>query len=277
MDKKLKFKFDKDKIKVQLKDLGKKFIRKKGSYRNIFMVFLFFVLIGMGFVVYNDERNTETEKNEFIADHPDYYEHVNIDENYGEESPIFIKNKEKEQNFSLNYSDIDSSNTERDDEVVGSTKLKTEEDVESVITEPVKPASQIRDNNQGIELLKPVSGKIIQSAGWYYHPVLDDWRYQKGIQFEGLNGDIVMASADGKVKSVMEDNYKGIVVTIEHDGKWLTEYGHLQRATVSPGDVVKKGQEVGRIGNTGLASQTSLYFSLQSNNNTIDPLEFFHK
>ena len=69
-----------------------------------------------------------------------------------------------------------------------------------VVTESLRPVSRIEEE-RGMELIKPVSGEVVQTSGWYYNPVLEDWRYQEGIAFSGNAGDIVMAAAAGRVLS----------------------------------------------------------------------------
>ncbi len=145
--------------------------------------------------------------------------------------------------------------------------------LQGVVTQSFRPVQEF----QGTEfrILRPVSGDILLEPGWYYNALLDDWRYQQGIELAGNIGDIVMAAANGKVSAVKEDEYKGIMVIVEHDHGWITEYGHLERVSVSPGTILVKGQEIGRIGTTGMASQPSLYFSLRNKDGTVNPVDFF--
>lgn len=146
-----------------------------------------------------------------------------------------------------------------------------------MVTEALRPVSTYDNREQGLELIRPVSGELVQTAGWYYNPVLEDWRYQEGVGFAGNTGDIVMAAAAGKVVLVEEDAYRGIMVVIEHENGWLTEYGHLERATVSPGSQVAKGQEIGRIGESGMTFEPVLYFSLKNTEGALDPLSYFDR
>lgn len=264
MDKKFNFKLDKDKIKLQLKDLGKKFVRKKGNFRDVTLIFMFFVLIGLGFTIYHNVQDNNNINN-FSSDQLNNAKQ-DLEIDYGGERPSFIPGQEAENGFSLNYPRINEDYSEENDSV---------EEVEGVVTEPVRPINKIQQGEQVLELLKPVSGNILQSSGWYYHPVFDDWRYQQGIEFSGNTGDLVMAAAGGQVSAVLEDEYKGIMVLIEHEDGWITEYGHLQRAVVSPGEQVSRGQEIGRIGVTGMTVQPSLYFSLKNQDGAIDPAAYF--
>ncbi len=275
MDKKFNFKLDKDKIKLQLKDLGKRFARKQGSLRSAILIFMFFVLLGVGFVIYNGEQN---EPNNFSSNQ-NSEEKQNVHFEYGEEQASFYNAQEAENGFTLNYpgmrenQNIESNSSVREEE--NAAKENAEEEIEGVVTESVRPISKIQQDVWNIELLRPVSGEIIQNSGWYYHPVLDDWRYQNGLEFSGNSGEIVMAAAEGQISTVFEDNYKGIMVLVEHENGWITEYGHLQRAVVSPGEQVSKGQEIGSIGVTGVTSQPSLYFSLKNQDGAIDPVAYF--
>ena len=273
MDKKFNFKLDKDKIKLQLKDLGKKFVRKKGSFRNGTLIFIFFVLIGVGFAIYNREQDNNYNN---LSSNQLNNENQNIEIEYGREQPSFYPGQETENNFSLNYPRInENENNGENKDLDREIDREIDEQVEGVVTEPVRPIDQIQHEESFLELLKPFSGNILQNSGWYYHPVFDDWRYQQGLEFSGNTGDVVMAAAGGQVSRVLEDDYKGIMVLIEHENGWVTEYGHLQRAVVSPGEKVSRGQEIGRIGVTGVTSQPSLYFSLKNQDGAIDPAAYF--
>lgn len=265
---KLWFKLDKDNIRLQLKSIGQKFIKRKNRGRRISILILVFLLIGLGIAIYNNDTN--------IIENNNGKTNITIEPVVPENNRKDVKGENKEsiqetmqgENFKLNYEPLEEQ--ERPANISNNNSQ-----VEGVVTEPVKPIEKDRVE-KAFTLLKPVSGKIIQGPGWYYHPVFDDWRYQHGIEFEGDSGDIVMAATSGKVVSVTEDEYKGILVTIEHSGGWITQYGHLLKATVSPGEKVGKGQEIGRLGSTGMDNKTTLYFSLRNSSGPIDPTEYFN-
>lgn len=284
MDKKYWFKLDKDKIKLQLKSLGKKFTKKETNFRMLVLVILFFILVGAGYAVY---RNDTTNINPGDNTGPT----VSQGEATVEEQPIININPYEESSaYSLDYQGIDEDestgvdNNNRLQEPEGketgelpatSKEEVPEEEAVGVVTEGIRTLDTTR--NQSFSLLKPVSGEVLQEPGWYYHPVLDDWRYQHGIELSGNPGDVVMAAEGGRVVSVTEDEYKGIIVTIEHENGWKTQYGHLQKASVNRGEVVARGQEIGRVGTTGMSSTPSLYFVLSNQDGPIDPREYFSR
>ncbi|MFW6034625.1 MAG: peptidoglycan DD-metalloendopeptidase family protein [Halothermotrichaceae bacterium] len=280
-NKKYWFKLDKDKIKMQLKDIGKKLYPGKKKYRNLIVIFIFFVLIGTGFAIfYNDSSNQEQSETNILLESLDREEtEEDFSLNYGpelDESDISARSdnvgKESDDIAEESNNSIEAGDSNRT--AVEEEQLPSQPAEEGVVTEAVQPLNNDRQQ-QMRSLIKPVSGQLLQEPGWYYHSVFDDWRYLYGIKISGNSGDIVMAAADGKVVSVSEDEYKGIMVTVDHQNGWKTEYGHLQRASVSPNETVGKGQEIGRIGLTGIVSQPALYFSLQNEDGYINPLNYF--
>ncbi|MTI59211.1 MAG: M23 family metallopeptidase [Firmicutes bacterium] len=273
MDKKYWFKLDKGKIKLQLKDLGRKISSNKNNYKKVLLVFLFFMLLGIGYAVFNEVGVDDTAKKQ-TGITVEELSSVQVERS----GPVINNNPyQQDKEFSLDYNSLEENKVEREEDTEGKKPGEKQDqdlkdNVTGVVTESLKPMNEIRA--QALELLAPVSGQVLQEPGWYYHPVFDDWRYQHGIVLEGSKGDVVMAAEQGRVISVREDEYKGIMVSIQHDNGWETEYGHLQKTSLSPGERVVKGQEVGRLGATGLSEEPSLYFQLINDEGPIDPREY---
>jgi murein DD-endopeptidase MepM/ murein hydrolase activator NlpD len=73
-----------------------------------------------------------------------------------------------------------------------------------------------------------------------------------GVDIANTPGTPVPAFADGQVTSVgPTTNGMGNVVTLKDTGGNVHQYGHLQGANVKPGQVVKKGQPIAKMGATG--------------------------
>lgn len=281
MDKKrFHFKLDRDKIKLQLKDLGEQLRNKKGVLKNISLVLLLLFLLTSGFFFY---RNEQEGKGGDLTTYGYNQENPLVMFKHDEEADFPERGQASPGNFALNYPGLgEIINVNEGDEgsrpEPGSSvpERVPEEETAGVVTESLRPVSRIVEEKD-MELIKPVSGEVVQSSGWYYNPVLEDWRYQEGIAFSGDTGDIVLAAAAGRILSVEEDVYRGIMVVIEHENGWVTEYGHLERAVVSPGVRVSKGQEIGRVGTSGMTTEPQLYFSLKNNEGAIDPLSYFNR
>lgn len=87
-----------------------------------------------------------------------------------------------------------------------------------------------------------------------------------GLDFAVYYGDPIIAVMDGTVVEAYDAGYfsknnilwtYGTYVVIEHDGGFRTCYAHLSSRTVKKGDKVKKGQIIGRSGNTGRLNTTA--------------------
>lgn len=85
----------------------------------------------------------------------------------------------------------------------------------------------------------------------------------------------VLAANDGLV---LKADYLGIygnTVVLDHGHGLLTLYGHLSSLGVKPGQSVKRGQEIGRTGATGLAAGDHLHFSVLLQGVQVDAREWW--
>lgn len=106
------------------------------------------------------------------------------------------------------------------------------------------------------------------------HPVLNRTRPHYGVDFAAPTGTPVRAVADGKVEMAAWHGGNGRYVQLRHDTTYESGYGHLSRIAngVRPGATVRKGQVIGYVGSTGLASGPHLHFVMYKNKKYIDPL-----
>lgn len=134
-----------------------------------------------------------------------------------------------------------------------------------------KPATAVAK-----ELVFPVSGKA--NIGSYWGDSRDGGdRRHEGIDIFATRGTAVVAVTDGYVLDVAIDAIGGKTVTIQSDDySWRSYYAHLDEQTVRPGQLVKKGQLIGTVGNTGNARTTPahLHFGIYEPAGAIDPLPY---
>ncbi len=99
----------------------------------------------------------------------------------------------------------------------------------------------------------------------------------KGIDFTPGSGYPISAIADGVVSEVqVSDSGYGNWVLIDHvvDGQVVQSgYAHMQfgSITVSVGDFVSAGQQIGAVGNTGVSTGAHLHFELRIDETQVDP------
>lgn len=100
----------------------------------------------------------------------------------------------------------------------------------------------------------------------------------KGVDLIDYPKSVVWASQDGKV--IIKDRFliSGNTVVIDHGREVFTLYFHLDSfAEVNVGDMIKKGNPIGKIGMTGYANGYHLHWELRVKNISVDPLEWTSK
>ncbi|MCB0336615.1 MAG: M23 family metallopeptidase, partial [Bdellovibrionales bacterium] len=96
-----------------------------------------------------------------------------------------------------------------------------------------------------------------------------------GVDFAAPTGTPVRAVADGRVVIAGYKGGGGKTVKIEHSSRYSTAYLHLSKIGngIRPGTTVKRGQVIGNVGSTGLATGPHLHFSFYDNGVYVDPLK----
>ncbi len=106
-----------------------------------------------------------------------------------------------------------------------------------------------------------------------FHPILQEWRAHKGVDYAAPIGTPVRATADGKVLFAGVQNGYGKVIHIKHEGVYSTLYAHLSR--LAPGLVtgarVRQGDVIGFVGQTGWATGPHLHYEFRVNNEQRNP------
>ncbi|MFB4169092.1 M23 family metallopeptidase [Virgibacillus sp. JSM 102003] len=95
-----------------------------------------------------------------------------------------------------------------------------------------------------------------------------------GIDIRGNIGTPVYAGADGTV--IMAEYYGGYgkAIKVRHSDTYITLYGHLSEIKAEQGDTVKKGDNIGSIGNTGRSTGPHLHYEILKNGEPVDPYPY---
>ena len=88
------------------------------------------------------------------------------------------------------------------------------------------------------------------------------------------SGTPVTCFADGSVTAVGESNSYGKYLIVAHEGGYATLYAHCSDVTVSSGSAVEKGQEVAKVGETGIATGPHLHFELHDGSTYLNPIYY---
>lgn len=106
-----------------------------------------------------------------------------------------------------------------------------------------------------------------------YHPILHYRRAHKGIDLAAPIGTPIHATGDGVITIIDRHNGYGNMIKIKHDKTYSTVYGHLLKFQkgLSKGSRVKRGQVIGYVGQTGLATGPHCHYELHVNNQPRNP------
>jgi len=108
-----------------------------------------------------------------------------------------------------------------------------------------------------------------------FHPILQQWRAHKGIDYGAPTGTRVKATGDGVVEFAgRHQGGYGNLVVLRHQSKYTTWYGHLSGFAkgVHKGARVAQGDVIGFVGATGLATGPHLHYEFRINDVHQDPL-----
>ncbi|KAM3094239.1 peptidoglycan DD-metalloendopeptidase family protein [Phormidesmis sp. 146-35] len=107
----------------------------------------------------------------------------------------------------------------------------------------------------------PTPAPVTSKYGWRVHPVRGDRRFHAGVDLGAPQGTPVLATKSGKVKVADNMGGYGLAIVLEPDkGKQDILYAHLSGMFVRPGEVVKVGTVIGRVGSTGLSTGPHLHY-----------------
>lgn len=209
-------------------------------------------------------------------------------------------NSQKVENPDQSSSDSMSEGTEEDagekEKITGSSKEekkeekaqeeehreegKKEEAAPSDNTAPaistaMQPALNFSDSDT---LIWPVVGNILVNYSMdktVYFPTLQQYKYNPAIIIQATEGDLITASAAGKVISVFEDAQLGRGVVMELGGGYEVTYGQLANILVSEGSYVSAGDIIAEVSAPTkyfCVEGTNVYFKLTKDGEPINPM-----
>ncbi|MEO1091192.1 MAG: M23 family metallopeptidase [Pseudomonadota bacterium] len=119
----------------------------------------------------------------------------------------------------------------------------------------------------GVGFLWPVEGTVAD-AGASGIP----GHVANGLTIRTASGTPFVASENGVVVFAGSsiESY-GQMVVVRHDGDYTTAYGHAERLDVAMGDVVRRGQALGLVGDTGAVTEPQLYYEMRIGSRVVDP------
>jgi len=122
-----------------------------------------------------------------------------------------------------------------------------------------------------LSAVMPVNGRVTSLYGERIHPVYGGESFHSGEDIAAPEGTPVYAALDGEVTEVGVGEKSGNYVRIAHPEGYETLYCHLSLVNVTRGTAVRRGDVIGFVGQTGLATGPHLHFEVKLNGEKIDP------
>lgn len=128
-------------------------------------------------------------------------------------------------------------------------------------------AKSKRDMMMAIPSIQPVANKdltrIASGFGMRMHPVYHIPKMHTGIDMTAPTGTDIYASGNGVVEKVDWMGGYGKIVIVDHGFGYKTYYAHCHEFKVKEGQVVKRGEVIATVGNTGVSTGSHLHYEVR--------------
>lgn len=151
-------------------------------------------------------------------------------------------------------------------------------------TKPEETDKTVQVGNDAVTFYNPLLSctvaKEYNDKNLVYNTTLKQWEAHKGVCLTAAENSEVFAVLDGTVEDVYSNYLNGTVVVINHGGNLKTSYASLkENVAVKVGDVVSKGDVIGRVGvteNGELNLGNHLHFEVIENSVKVDPMAYLN-
>ncbi|MCF7857916.1 MAG: M23 family metallopeptidase [Candidatus Cloacimonetes bacterium] len=123
----------------------------------------------------------------------------------------------------------------------------------------------------------PAYGRISDSYGWRTHPITSNRNFHNGLDIGNKTGTPIYAVADGKISSIGQQKYFGKYIAVKHKFGYQTNYAHLHKIYVKKGELVKRGQIIAEMGDSGRSTGAHLHFEVLRYAKYRNPFQYLNK
>ncbi len=139
-------------------------------------------------------------------------------------------------------------------------------------------ASKQKDKLAHIPSVIPINIKDFTMSSGYgvrRDPIYGSSKFHTGLDFAAKTGTPVFATADGKVTEAGRQSGYGNCIDISHGYNYLTRYAHLSEILVKPGQEVKRGEMIGKVGSTGKSTGSHLHYEVRFKDEPQNPVNYY--
>ena len=122
-----------------------------------------------------------------------------------------------------------------------------------------------------------LSGWLSSRYGTRIDPFSGKKAWHEGVDFAGKAGSDIVAVASGVVSWSGERYGYGKMVEVAHGDGVITRYAHNQENLVKVGDMVRRGDVVALMGNSGRSTGPHVHFEVHKNGRPVDPASYLRR
>lgn len=132
-------------------------------------------------------------------------------------------------------------------------------------------ASVTSTRHWSVPFTRPVEGVVTSQYGLSREFNGEKRNPHRGLDLNASLGDPILAAESGVVTLVADHYYGGKTVVIDHGLGVLSAYLHMDSFSVSKGQNVNRGQQIGTVGKTGRVTGPHLHLSISVLGQSINP------
>ncbi len=140
-------------------------------------------------------------------------------------------------------------------------------------------ASNRQDRLAHIPAILPVAQvhmkQMASGYGKRIDPIYGTPKFHEGMDFAANIGVPVYATGNGTVTLAKWNSGYGNCVEISHGYNYMTRYAHLSEISVKDGQQVKRGDMIGRVGNSGKATGPHLHYEVRLKGVAQNPVNYY--
>ncbi len=131
-----------------------------------------------------------------------------------------------------------------------------------------------RDVLESTPSVWPAGGWVTSGFGWRGSPFSTAREFHKGLDISAPAGTPVYAPVRGSVAFIERNPSYGLMLSVNHGGGLITRYAHLQRVNVQQGQMVRRGDVIAYMGDSGRSTGPHLHYEVRIGGVPVNPMRY---
>lgn len=116
-----------------------------------------------------------------------------------------------------------------------------------------------------VPVVRPVEGRVTSPYGYRIHPITKKLGFHRGMDIAAAKGTRIAAAFYGTVKEVGYSEGNGDYIILMHENGLETAYCHCSEILAEEGAVVREGETIALVGDSGMTTGPHLHIEVRIN------------